>query len=1060
MSAALRSGGPIAWMARHQVAPNLLMLLLVLGGLLMSFKITQEVFPSYELDVVSVAVSLPGATPDEIEQSVTIAVEEALSEVDGIERVNSWTRPGTVTMNATLNGELDRQIVFNDIVQAVSRITTLPDDAEEPNIRLASRKREVVELQVYGATDRHSLRLAAEAVRERLLLEDDISQVDLTGLSGFEIQVLVPEAQLRAHRLTPADVAQVIREAALDRAGGEIETRGGDLVLQLSDRRETVEQFAEIPVITSAGGVVLRLGDIAEIRRGFEEQETITQFNGLPSVKIDVYRVADETPIGVSDAVKRALPEAVAGLPEGIDVATVDDDSEIYRARMELLLTNGFVGLLLVLGLLSLFLEYRLAFWVAVGIPTAFLGTFLLLPWTGASINMVTMFAFILALGIVVDDAIVAGENIYEYLERGMRPLEAAIQGARDIAVPLTFSILTNVVAFLPLAMVPGAFGKFFVWIPVVVATAFLLSWIEALFVLPAHLAAIRQREARRRPGRLERIRLAMSSGLAAFGNRVYGPVLRAALSWRYLTLAILLGISMIVLAFPLSGRVGFTLFPSVPRDTVSVTLKMPVGTPEETAQAVADRIVAAGQRVIDAHGGDDLAGGIGARITDTEVELEAYLRPEDTRDLSTSEFSRLWREEIGPVPEARSSRFLSMFGGPGGGSSITVQLSHPKTEVVSAAAARLAAELGRFSAVRDPEDGFEPGKDQLEFRITEAGRALGVTSEIAGAQVRAAFYGVVALEQQDGRNEVQVRVRPPEAERRSVADIETLLIRTPSGGEVPLYEIAEVEEGRAETFITRENGRRIVTVTADVRPESETGQVLDALRAEILPGLVEDTPGLAYRFAGQQETQRETTDSFTQVSIPLTLVIMYGLLAIPFRSYLQPAIVMMAIPFGVVGAVLGHMAMGMPLSMVSMFGVIALGGVVINAAIVMIDYANKAVAVGATPAEAIWRAGVRRFRPILLTTLTTFGGLAPMIFETSRQAQFLIPMAVSLGFGIVFATAMVIFAIPALYLVVDDLVWLANPRPRDPDPDPDLDPDDRAPESPDPGPIRPVAAE
>ncbi|MEL6217459.1 MAG: efflux RND transporter permease subunit [Pseudomonadota bacterium] len=1028
MTARLRATGPIGWMARHGVAPNLLMLILVVGGLLLASRITQEVFPSYDTDTVSISVALPGATPAEVEQSVVLAIEEALGGIEGIDKLTATASEGSASVIAELDPGENRQRLYNDIAQEIDRITTFPEDAEEPQVRLVVPRRQVIELQVYGAADPQSLRMAAEQVRGGLLLTDGISQVDINAERALEIHVEIPQGVLRAQDLTLEDVARVVRQSALDRSGGTIETAGGDLLIRLADRRDQVEEFAEIPLVADARGPLLRLGDVATIRRGFAESDKEARFNSEPAIQLDVFRVGEETPISVSDTVTAALPGLRAALPQGIDIAVTDDDAEIYKGRLHLLLRNGFIGLVLVLLVLSLFLEYRLAFWVAVGIPTAFLGTFLFLPSTGASVNMVTMFAFILALGIVVDDAIVVGENIYEYIERGMGRLEAAIQGARDIAVPLAFSILTNIVAFLPLLMVPGGFGKFFVWIPIVVSVAFLLSWIEALFVLPAHLAAVKARGEDHEPNQLERVQRRFAAGLDWVIRWLYGPLLRVALSWRYATVALMIGAMLIVLAYPLSGRMGFSLFPPVPRDVSRLSITLPVGAPVETARAVETRIAAAARRVIEANGGETLGRGVHATIDDTRVVVRAYLQPPGVRPISTAEFTRLWRAEVGEIPEARAFRYISSFGGPGEAAGVEVQLSHADPDILAAAAQRLAGELAQLQAVQDPDDGYTPGKRQLEFTLTEGGRALGLTSEAVGAQVRAAFFGVEALAQQEGRNEVTVRVRLPEAERRSEADIEELLIRTPDGGEVPLFQIAEVTRSRADARISREEGRRIVTVSAEIEPEEMSNRITAALTDTILPALKADIPGLGSRFGGRQETQRKTLQSFTQVSVPLTLILMYALLAIPFRSYIQPAIVMMAIPFGAVGAILGHMVMDMGLSIVSIFGIIALAGVVINAAIVMIDYANRARETGIAAAEAIWLAGVRRFRPILLTTLTTFGGLAPMIFETEAQAKFLIPMAVSLGYGILFATAIVLLLIPALYLVLEDLRWLANP--------------------------------
>ncbi|MBY8975129.1 efflux RND transporter permease subunit [Rhodobacteraceae bacterium NNCM2] len=1057
MTSRLRPGGPVAWMARHSVAPNLVMLLLIVGGLFMSTQIKQEYLPASDPDIVTVTVVLPGATPEEVEQSIVLALESELRDVTGIDELSAAANEGSASVTLELSGERSREQVYADVVQAVGRITTFPDDAEEPQIALAARKREVVELHLVGDVDPMSLRMAAERVRTQLLQHPDISQVELAETNEMEIHIEVPRSALLAYSTSLEEVAEKVRRASLDRSGGTLETRGGDLLLRMSERREALKEFAMIPVIADRRGTVVRLGDIAELRQGFADDGSSSTFDGKPSIRINVYRVGDETPIKVSEAVRGKPPPTrmeqawidtkrmlfgiepkverptgldtiMATLPEALEVVVLNDRSVNFKERMQLLLKNGFFGLLLVLVVLSLFLEFKLAFWVAVGIPTAFLGTLLFMPWFGFSINMVSMFAFILALGIVVDDAIVAGENIYEYLERGMSRIDAAIHGARDIAVPLSFSILTNIVAFIPLALVPGTFGQFWIVIPFVVSIAFMLSWVEALFVLPAHLAAVKRRKEGDSGGPLIWIQKKFSGGLNRFIESVYAPLLRVSMRWRYATVALMIAILLIVMAFPLSGRMGWGLFPQIPRDFSAAKIFMPVDASFETKKIVRDRAASAAARVVAANGGDQLSQGIYTNIENDRILIEVHLQPDGIRPITTAKFTELWRAEAGSAPEARFSSFESSFGGPGSSNGIEIKLSHPDVDVLATAAGQLAAELAAFGPVRDPNDGFTPGKEQLEFRLTEAAHSLDLSPEMVGGQVRAAFFGVEALAQQDGRNEVTVRVRLPIDERRSEGAIEQLLIRTPDTGDVPLFEIATVERSRASANITREDGLRRVTVTANVDPPDEVNQVLSAVTGEVLPRMTDDYPGLSYELGGRQATQKETLDSFVYFTIPLALVIIYGLLAIPFRSYVQPAIVMTAIPFGAAGAVIGHMIMDMSLSIISIFGIIALGGVVINAALVMIDYANKTVTAGASPFEAMWRAGQRRFRPILLTTLTTFGGLAPMIFETSRQAQFLIPMAVSLGYGILFSTAIVLFLIPCLYLILDDIRWLINP--------------------------------
>ncbi|MFW6349268.1 MAG: efflux RND transporter permease subunit [Thiohalospira sp.] len=1013
--------GPLRWMACHRVAPNLLMLLLLVGGLFMSLQVQKQVFPDFQLDTVTVTVSYPGATPEEVERAVVLAVEEAVSGLDGIDEVRSTAAEGSGTVTLELMSNADRQVVYQDVQQAVSRITTLPAEAEEPEIELSSHRRDVMDLQVHGDVDPWTLRQAAEKVRDRILDSDGVTQAELDEPRGLQIHIDVPERALRAHGLTRAEIARTVRDYARDRAGGSVETRGGEILLRVTERRQWAKEFADIPVLSGAAGAPVRLGDIADIREGFEDINRSALFNGQPAVGMEVFRVEDETPITVSDAVREAMPRVLADLPEGIDVSIEDDNSEIYSQRVNLLLKNGFLGLLLVLVLLSIFLEFKLAFWVTVGIPTAFLGAFLFLPALDVSINMVSMFAFIIALGIVVDDAIVAGENIYEYRQRGMGLIAAAVQGARDIAVPISFSILTNIVAFTPLLFIPGTFGQIWAVIPAVVISVFVLSWVEALFILPAHLAHTRDRRGTRWGEALHRRQQAFSDGFRNFIEQRYRPFLALTVRWRYVTAAAAFAILLVTLAFPLSGRMGFILMPTVEGDRADATAELPVGSPMHRAEAVRDRMVEGANQVIEDHGGDELATGVYATINENKVRMSVYLRPGTDREISTGEVVRQWREAAGTIPGTESVRYESDRGGPGGGPAVSAELSHTDIDTLERASEALAEELEALGPTADVDDGYTPGKRQFDLEITEAARGLGLTAADIGDQVRHAFYGAEALRVLRGRNEVRILVRRPEGERRRIEDVENLLIRTPDDGWVPLREVAEIDRGRGYTTIERRDHRRTVTVTSDVDPEGETARVLETLRNETLPRLTDDYPGLTWSFEGRQASMRDAINSFF-ISVTLALLLIYGLLAIPFRSYIQPMVIMAAIPFGVVGAILGHLLMGYNLSMISIMGVIALGGVVVNSALVMIDYANARRAEGSTAIDAVVEAGARRFRPIMLTTLTTFGGLAPMIFETSRQARFMIPMAISLGYGILFATAILLLLIPSLYAIVEDL--------------------------------------
>jgi multidrug efflux pump subunit AcrB len=1023
--------GPIAWMAANKVAANLLMIVLLVGGLIWSTRIRQDVYPDFESDTVNISVAYPGASPEEVEQGIVLAVEEAVQGLDGVDEVSSAAREGIGTVNILALAGADIQALAQDVQNEIDRITSFPEEAEEPRVEISTRRRYVISLVVHGRLDERLLRLTAEDIRDGLLQEPGITQVDLAGTRGLEIAIEVPLAKLRAYGLTLTQVAQRVRDAAVEMGGGGLKTEAGEILVRMKERRDWGREFAQIPIITAPDGTQVRLEDLARIHDGLEDTDYFATFEGQPAVMVEVYRVGDQTPIAVAKAVRRYLERLRPNLPPGLAVEVRNDRSEIYRQRLELLVTNGAFGLLLVFLMLGLFLEARLAFWVAMGIPISFLGSLLFLPGAGVTINMMSMFAFIIALGIVVDDAIVVGENVYHFRQAGLSHLEAAVRGAREVAMPVTFSILTNIVAFLPLAFVPGWMGKVYFTIPVVVITVFLISLAESVFILPAHLAHLRERSPGGLGDWLHRHQQRFSYYFMGFVRERYGPFLAACLRQRYLTVALGLTLLLLVLGYVKSGRMGMVLFPRVESDFAFAKAQLPYGTAAARTEAVRDRLIQTAREIAAEYPGLKVMEGIYADVGPSHVtQVRVYLPPPDERPVPTAEFVRQWRQRTGELPGLEWLVFQSDSGGPGSGAALTVELTHPRLEVLERAGADLALRLADFTIVRDIDDGFAPGKQQLDFTVRPEGRALGLTAREVARQVRNSFYGAEALRQQRGRNEIKVMVRLPEAERQTEYTLEELILRAPNGAEVPLREAVDIQRGRAYTEIKRRAGRRVISVTADVDPPSQAEWVVKALKADALPDLVERYPGLRYGFEGRQA---ETADSMRSLylGLMLALLAMYGLLAVPFRSYVQPAIIMVSIPFGIVGAVLGHMLMGYSLSVMSMFGIVALSGVVVNDSLVLIEFANRVRGQGMSPREAMLAAAVQRFRPVLLTTLTTFGGLAPMIFETSRQARFMIPMAISLGFGVLFATLITLLLVPALFLIVEDLRLMVHAAPR-----------------------------
>ena len=1013
--------GPIAWMAGHSVAANLLMLVFLVGGVILASNIKQEVFPDFETDQVQITVVYPGASPQEVEKGIIQAIEEAISGLEGIDEVRSTAREGLASIMVDMIEGENLQKLAQDIQNEVDRITSFPEDSEKPIVAIVSRKRYVVSLALYGDQSERILREYAEFIRDRLLQDPEISQVEITSIRNYEISVEIPQDTLRRYSLTLDDVAMRIQRASVELPGGAIKTESGDILVRMMERRDFGHEFAKIPIITTTDGTKILLEDIAVIHDDFEEISVSSSFNGQPAVMIDVFRVGEQTPISVSDAVRPVVREINEILPKGLHVDLRNDRSDIYRQRLGLLIKNGFIGLGLVFIFLALFLEPRLAFWVSLGILISFLGSLFFLKLANVSINMVSMFAFIVTLGIVVDDAIIVGENIYYHRQQGEPWFKAAVTGTREIAVPLNFTVLTNMVAFLPIFFIPGFMGKVYRHIPIVVISVFAVSLIESLFILPAHIGHRRKSAPTGILNRISRMQQYIGDTLTNFVNQRYGPFLHKAIHWRYLTLAIGIAVLLVTIGYVRSGRLGFELFPKIESDYSLVTASLPFGTSFENAKRVERELIMSSREIIEKYGGKTLVDGVFSGIQDNIVEIRMYLTPPDVRPLSTAQVTDLWRDRTGVIPGLKSIKFESDAGGPGRGAAISVELSHQRMDLLEKASAELADALRYYSNVTDIDDGFSPGKQQIDFTIKPEARTLGLEAREVARQVRHAFYGAEAIRQQRGRNEVKVMVRFPIQERISEYSLEEMIIKAPNGTEILLRDAVTITRGRAYTDINRRQGRRIVTVTADVNPRSQAGQILASVRSEYLPGLQQKYPGLTFSFEGRQADQRESMQALFR-GLLMALLVIFAMLAIPLNSYVQPVIIMVAIPFGIVGAVIGHLIMGYSLSVLSMFGVVALSGVVVNASLVLIDFANRRRTSGMNALEAIHASAIHRFRPILLTTLTTFGGLAPMIFETSRQARFLIPMALSLGFGIVFATLITLILVPAFYMILEDL--------------------------------------
>ncbi len=1057
-------GGLFAWFTRNGIAANLLAFAFVVGGLLTLFggRIRTEVFPEIKPNVVTVQIVYPGATPAEVEQGAITRIEEAVAGVTGVDKVtaNAGEGSGIVVIEALNDADIVQ--VYNDVKNRVDAITTFPDEVEEPVIAQLVVRKEVINVAIYGDTSERALKELGERVREQLTALPQISQVELSSVRPYELAIEVSETALRRHGLTFDAVAQAVRRSSLDLPAGAIKAESGQTLLRVQGQAYRGDEFAALVLLSMPDGTRVTLGQVANVVDGFADDDLASRFDGKPATLLKVFRIGDQDALAITGAVRDWVAgQGRALLPHGVAMTTWRDESVILRGRISLLLWNALQGGCIVLLLLALFLQLRLALWVAFGIPVAFLGALMLAPFLGVSLNLISLFAFLLVLGIVVDDAIVVGDSVMLQRERTGSALAAALRGSREVRAPVFASVMTTVAAFLPMFNVPGADAQVWRVIPSIVIPVLLFSLLESQMVLPAHLAHIAIHAPR--PNRFTApfvwIQGGFQRGLQWFIDDVYQPFAERCLRWRYLTIATAIALLLLLFGAAAAGHPRFVFFPQVDGDNVVVSLTMPQGTPIETTSGLMRRIERAAATVraeIDREQGyagsarsivQHMLATVGGQPFATEqarnggqrdalgssgshlAELNVQLLPSEERQIGSDVFQSRLRAAVGLIPDAVELAYTSAFFTTG--KDVDVQLSHDDIEVLRTAAAQLKLELLRRPDIKDIADTFRLGKEELELHIDPRAEMLGLTQQDLARQVRQAFFGEEAQRIQRGRDDIKVMVRYPEQDRRSLADLDNLRIRTPAGAEVPFGEVATANFGRAFSSITRVDQKRTVRVSGEIDesdPNAKPEAINRQLREQVLPALVARFPGLGWSFEGDQKKKSELLVSLG-IGFLFALFLIYALMAIPLKSYSQPVLIMTAIPFGIGGAILGHLITGLDLSIMSMFGCIALAGVVVNDNIVLVDAINQRRETSGTLIEAVRDAGARRFRPILLTSLTTFGGLAPLLLEKSVQAKFLVPMAVSLAFGVVFATAVSLLIVPSIYIVLDDLrrgwVWL-----------------------------------
>ena len=1017
----------IAWFAKNDVAANILFFVIIISGIYVATtQIPIDLFPEVEQRNVRVSMVLPGASPQETEEGITIKIEEAIQAIEGIRQITSQSLEGSASVTVQVEEGYDVREVLDEVKIRVDGVNNFPVEAESLLVQVPQWRRDAIGVVLFGDYDNMTLRRVAENVRDELAGLPEITQVEVDNILPFEISIEIAEWALRQYDISLEQVAGILRQNSTDVSAGNLKTKGGDIFIRSRGQAYRASDFETIPVITTQDGTMITLGDIATIRDEFEETPLRTRFNGVPAIEIEVYRSGDESIIDVTTAVRNYIDKKQLDMPDGLTIDFWRDRSEPIKARLETLTKSAWQGLLLVIIMLALFLRPSVAFWVCLGIPMSFMGAFLFMPLFDVSLNLMSLFAFILVLGIVVDDAIVTGENVYSHLQKGEDPLNAAIKGTQEVAVPVTFGILTTAAAFLPLAFQTGR-GSWYAAIPLVVIPVLLFSLIESKFILPAHLKHVKMRT-EKNTSRLSKLQQKIANSLEVMIEKVYQPILAQAMRWRYAAWTAMFASLILIIGTIAAGHTKFVFFPRVQSEVATATLVMPAGTAFEST----DRIISAmtmhakdlQEEYRDAETGESVIRNVysisgGRNSTTGRVQMDMIPPESRTVDVTTREVVNQWRKKVGQVAGAEQLNYRAEIGG-WGGSPIRIELKGRNTEALNTLGEGLKKQLEQYPAVSDIEDSLSDGKEELQLELKPEARLLGLSLNQVARQVRQAVFGFEVQRVQRGREEVRVMVRYPLEARQSIETLEQMMIRIGPNQEVPLWQVANVFPGLSPDSILRVDRQRTISVNADF--DKEAGD-LSLVLGEVNAWLSEQInayPGTTFEMAGEARDQAESTNSLTVGAIGLTILI-YILLAIPFKSYSQPIIVMSVIPFGLVGAVIGHWIMGMDLTLLSFMGMLALSGVVVNDSLVLVDYINQKRNEGVSLKEAVYTAGGRRFRPVLLTSLTTFAGLVPLLFETSTQAQFLIPMAVSLGFGILFATLITLFIVPINYLILED---------------------------------------
>lgn len=1031
----------ISWFARNSVAANLLMITIIIGGALaLKDGVRLEIFPFSDPDTVSVSVPLRGATPEDLELGVAIRIEEAVQDLEGIDKITSRSVEGSTRVSIEIDSDYDPRELLDDIKSRVDAINTFPADTEKPIISLSTRFFAVISVVVAGDYSEDEIRIFAERVRDDLLRVDGITQVSLGSVRRYEIAIEASADRLREFEVSLEDISRAIRGSSVDISAGNVRTEGGDVLIRSKGQAYRRADFESIVVKTNPDGSIVRVGDIASVLDGFVEESLRTRFNGKYAAFVNVARVGGQSAIEISAKVRAYIESRQGTLPVGMELSYWDDDSQRLGDRLGIMTNSAVQGSILVILLLSLFLRPAIGLWVFLGIPISFLGSFIILYLFDISLNLMSAFAFIIVLGIVVDDAIVTGENVYAHMRQGASGLSAAIHGTKEVAIPVTFGILTTIAAFMPLAFIEGRMGQIFAPIPAVVIPVLMFSLIESKLILPAHLKHIQLHEHDHKATGFQAWQSRFADGFEQCILKYYEPALKFCLRHRYSTVAAFTGVLIVLVMLIMSGWTRFVMFERLEGETATATLTMPVGTPFEATSRHAENLVAVAEQLQEKYTDPQTGASMIVNILSSvgsagrsngshlaRVQMETVPRQNRTIDFSVSDMNNEWRRLTGPIPGAESINFRASFFR--AGDPINFQFSGNSLETLNAVGEEVKQRLATYPGVFEIADSLSDGKEELQIELSPQGYLVGLTRNEIVNQVGQAFKGLQAQRIQRGRDDIRVLVRFPISERRTISSLNEMLITAPNGRLIPLANVATISPGRGPSQITRIDGYRVLNVTADVDKDNTNMVVLLADLQDYVDSLLVKFPSISYIMEGEQARQAETFGSL-QLGVIIVLFAIYCMLALPLKSYVQPVLVMSIIPFGIIGAIIGHWIMGVTLTILSILGLLALTGVVINDSLILVDFINQRHrTAGEDLLSAVERAGVVRFRPVMLTSLTTFFGLLPLLTDESSSARFLIPMAISLGFGILFATMITLILVPTNMMIADDIARYCKSR-------------------------------